>query len=126
MKKLSKEAKVVNLVSSVKAWGERVDLGNYDSKLITEVRPCIHENGKYTDLRTGEEVTLGPSTQVWDVFVGTVFEYPDGKMFLLSRLLDKERTRVIFAEDEGSWRYSPSSMIKYHAFKREVKKEDLY
>ena len=126
MKKLTESEKVVNLISSVQAWGERLDYNNYDSKLITEVRPAILEDGKYTDLRTGEELQLKRGMQVWELSVGNVLEYPDGKMFLISRLVDKDRTRVIFADDEGNWRYSPSCMVKHKVFKREVKKEDLY
>lgn len=127
MKKLEKNAKVVSLISYISLWGEKVDSADYNNPRITEVRPAIvSEDGKYTDLRTGEVIERTPSMLEWLLFPGNVVEYPDGKLFLISRLADKERTRVIFAEDEGNWRYSPTSMVKIEAFKREVKKENLY
>lgn len=127
MKKLEKNAKVVSLISYISRWGEKVNYADYNNPRITEVRPAIvSEDGKYTDLRTGEVIERTPSMQEWVLYPGYVLEYPDGKLFLISRLVDKERTRVIFPEDEGNWHYSPTSMIKIKVFKRELKIEDLY
>lgn len=113
MKKLGKNAKVVNLVTAkLPPYVSAPWINDYKNPYIVGVRPCIEEDGRYTDLVTGETVVPGSTTFAWGVLCGTVLKYPDGKCYLVSRSGGRERTTVILEEGEN-WCYSPTSMTMH-------------
>lgn len=92
--------------------------GEYDNPRITKLTPCIKNNGKYCDLRTGREVKRSKNTQEWLNLSGTVFRYADGHNVLISKKLDGSETFIAkeIVENDIS-RY----MIPRRVFAREKK-----
>lgn len=127
MKKISKDQKLVVLVTtfadSARLYCRKPDYLNYDDPHINGIRPCIQQaDGSLKDLRTGEDVSFPKDTSnLWSVYSGTVFEYPDGQRLLVSRLFDANRTMVVLDKD---FTYNRTTMTlrktKVHQDKQET------
>lgn len=61
---------------------------NYNNPKIKKVIPCIKQDDKFFDLRTHKVVETNASSLVWPVIKGTVYQYPDGKQILLTKMID--------------------------------------
>lgn len=66
-------------------YNRRPYLLEYEDENIKRIIPCIKVGEEYFDLRTEEKVERDENMEEWTVFTGTVFQYPDGKRFLVSR-----------------------------------------
>lgn len=63
-------------------------LGEYSSRYIVKTTPCENINGKYFDLRTGEEVRKAANMLEWPVLSGVVFSYPKDNLLISRRYKD--------------------------------------
>ena len=60
--------------------------GEYEHPNITKIVPCMLDSfGDIKDLRTGEKVIPDATAQIWPAHTGTVFAYPDGRWFLMTK-----------------------------------------
>lgn len=57
----------------------------YNNGSIQQVIPCWEYDGELKDIRTGAIVEPSGDFQIWPVLPGTVWEYADAKMILVSR-----------------------------------------
>lgn len=124
MKKIAKGSQVVALATAKKpmySGYSQLYYSDYDSPNLNGLRPCLQDaKGVLTDLRTGEVVQMPSSgAALWNVTVGTVFEYPDGHQILLSRLINKERSLALYEGNEFT--FSPTSMVKHFFREHQVK-----
>ena len=98
MKQISKNEKIVVLVTFIPRYtGQVPSYMDYKAENLNGVRPCIQvADGSLRDLRTSEPVaTPEKNFGLWRAGSGTVFEYPDGKKLLISRLFNLRRTTVV-------------------------------
>lgn len=84
-----------NEILGVHGMHEIPDVGEFNHWNMKKVVPCVVENGKYIDIRTGELVSVQGNSQVWPLLTGTVLCYPDGKQLLLSRRFNKEGSIMV-------------------------------
>lgn len=84
-------------------------LGDYDNKYIKKTVPCEKVQGRFYDLRSGKEVKKSGNTKEWRNLTGTVFQYPDGKMLLITHRYRKnfENLCVEMTPDE----FHPETML---------------
>ena len=83
-KKIDKVVALVQ-VPDYLPYNRRPHLLDYANENIKHIIPCVKVDGQYFDLRSNKKVERDESMEEWLVFTGTVFQYPDGKMFLVSR-----------------------------------------
>ena len=124
MKQISKNEKIVVLVTFIPRYtGQVPSYMDYKAENLNGVRPCIQvADGSLRDLRTSEPVATPEKNFVlWRAGSGTVFEYPDGKKLLISRLLNLRRTTVVIEEGDN-FTFNPLSMV-LHKVKNHVAKE---
>lgn len=110
MKKIKKNQKLVVMVTTHKGYHcYRANYLDYDDPRINSIRPCIQQaDGSLKDLRTGDDVPFSKDTaDLWNVSTGTVFEYPDGKRLLVSRLLFEDRAMIVL---DNGFVFNPQSM----------------
>lgn len=84
-----------NEILGVHGIHEIPDVGEFNHWNMKKVVPCVVKNGKYVDIRTGEQVSVKGNSQVWPLLTGTVLCYPDGKRLLLSRRFNRERSIMV-------------------------------
>ena len=84
-----------NEILFVRGMHEIPYVGEFNHWNMKKVVPCVVENGKYVDSRTGEQFSIQGNSQVWPLLTGTVLCYPDGKQLLLSRRFNKEGSIVV-------------------------------
>lgn len=126
MKKIAKGQKLVVLVTAFENAGRlycrKPDYLNYDDPRINGIRPCIQQaDGSLKDLRTGEDVSFSKDTSdLWSVYSGTVFEYPDGQRLLVSRLFDADRTMIVLDKD---FTYNQTTMSLHKTKEHQEKQE---
>lgn len=110
MKQVSMIDKAVTLVTvpSLLSFLSRPQHGDYDNPYILRTRPCAKKDGKFYDLRTGEQVIKTDEMLEWNNLTGSLFRYPDGYELLLSRQYTKEKA-ILVLEPEND--YNPNSVI---------------
>ena len=91
--------------------GRYPGLLEYASNMVKAIKPCEVRDGKYYDLRTGEEQTVGLNDEVWPVFTGETFLYPDGEHILVTRFYDKNRSLGLMRL-KGDYRPTSMGLIK--------------
>lgn len=124
MKQISKNEKIVVLITFFPRYtAQTPDYMDYKAENLNGVHPCIQAaDGSLRDLRTSEPVATPEKNFVlWRAGSGTVFEYPDGKKLLISRLLNLRRTTVVIEEGDN-FTFNPLSMV-LHKVKNHVAKE---
>lgn len=84
-----------NEILGVHGMHEIPDVGEFNHWNMKRVVPCVVEDGRYVDIRTGELVSVKGNSQVWPLLTGTVLCYPDGKQLLLSRRFNKEGSIMV-------------------------------
>ena len=89
---------------------ERPKLLDYTHPAIRKIIPCIKQGDKFTDLRTNKSVKVTRDILVWPVSVGTVFNYPDGESFLLSRRFADGKLLVL---NKNNFTFNQLSMVGY-------------
>ena len=109
---LNKDCVVVSLVKLPMGLSlqERPQLLDYKNPVIRKIIPCIKQGDKFTDLRTNKNVRVNDDILVWPVSVGTVFNYPDGESFLLSRRYADGKLLVL---DHEHFTFNQLSMTDY-------------
>lgn len=63
----------------------RPRIGEYENPYVLRTRPCEKKQGKFFDLRTGEEIKKTTDMVEWNNLTGSLFRYPDGYELTLSR-----------------------------------------
>ena len=99
IKKIHGAHVVVEVIS--KNFGHSPNAREYNSPLVKKFHLCEKIDGKFFDLRTEEERT---GDQVWDVFPGVSFLYPDGTHLLVTRFFDQERSLGLMRLAPGDYR----------------------
>ncbi len=95
-----KQVVVLVKVPSHLEYNKRPHILAYDDANILHITPCKKtDNGSLYDLRTGKKVMKDENTLEWGVLTGTVFQYPDGKKFLVSRRY-VDRQLLVLETDE--------------------------
>ena len=94
-------------------------IGAYKNPYILRTVPCEEKNGKFFDLRTGEQVQKTENTLVWSNLSGSFFRYPDGYELLLSRRYADNKLLVFEPEEKA---FNPESMLFRPVIFREEKK----
>lgn len=89
---------------------KRPHLLDYKNPVIKEIIPCIQSGKKFRDIIHGKKVFANENTLVWNVSVGTVLNYQDGKKILLSRTI---QSRELLLVDDNSFTFNPMSMVCY-------------
>lgn len=86
--------------------------GAYENKHVTGVIPCAQIGDKYFDLRTSKEVKVqdDKKTLVWNAYTGDTFEYPDGKLFLLTRWINP---RVLMYGEIAPEEFHQETMVRH-------------
>lgn len=83
----------------------------YEDPGIQKVILCtMGDDGRYVDIRTGNFYEREENTLVWPVFFGSVFCYPDGKMYLYTFSRSGQKIYGEIQENE----FSQLTMAKYH------------
>ena len=113
MRKIEQNETVVNIITAtIPNWHlSRLAYNDYNSPFIKRVRPAVREGDKYHDLLTGAPITLSDNDYVWDLGVGDVLQYPDGRQYLINRKAMPTRDVILQRNDEGNWKYRPSCMV---------------
>ena len=89
MKKIFSDT-VVNVINfnSAMLFNREPHYCDYGNPAITKTTPCRVHNGRYFDLKTGQEVIPSKNACMWKVLPGTVFRYKDGEMILITRFIE--------------------------------------
>ena len=109
---LNKDCRVVSLIKLLRCLSllGKPKLLDYTHPAIREIIPCIKQGDKFTDLRTNKSVKVTGDILVWPVSVGTVFNYPDGESFLLSRRFADGKLLVL---NKNNFTFNQLSMVSY-------------
>ncbi len=92
--------------------GKYPGLLEYNSHMVKAIKPCEIHDGRYYDIRTGEERIVGPNDEVWPVLTGETFLYPDGEHILVTRFYDKERSLGIMRLKGNDYRPTSMGLVK--------------
>lgn len=97
-------------------------IGDYDSPYVLKTLPCEKKDGKYFNLRTGQEVKKADSMLEWTNLSGSYFRYPDGYELLLSKRFKDNKLLVFETDYQDGRKFHPESMLYRPIIEREEKK----
>ena len=82
-------------------------VGDYNNPYIRRIIPCTVENGEYTAWEDGKKVKKNSQMSVWNLFVGTMFRFKNGREVLITR----DFLGNTFLTDNV--KFNPFSMVRY-------------